>query len=152
MRAVPRLWPCASMVVMVGSGVASCRPAARDAHAGPGPILIASFPAASQRQIESDERTGRLLHDFQAQLDEVREPLANAGVAVVEWYAPEVALATESTMTVFAAPLDSAQVMYYLVAPARRPCMLRGVHPATELLRAASRCFDLSAIPADGPR
>ncbi|TFG53311.1 MAG: hypothetical protein E4H37_03550 [Gemmatimonadales bacterium] len=141
-------------LLLVASAIGGCGPSTRDARdvAVRGPILVAAFPPMSQNQVEADEPSGRLLHDFQAYLDEVRSELASGGVALYEWYAPELRLASESGTAVYTIAPDTVQVMYYFVEPGRAPCILRGVRTAAELLRAAADCFDLDLTHPDRPR
>jgi len=142
----------AALLLVCATG--GCGQSARDARkvTVSGPILVAAFPPVSQHGVDADEPSGRLLHDFQAPLDEVRRELASGGVALYEWYAPELRLASESGTAVYTIAPDTAQVMYYFVEPGRGPCILRGVRTAAELLRTAEACFDLELTQPDRPR
>ncbi len=117
-----------------------------------GPIRRGGVSGDVTDQVEADEPSGRLLHDFQSHLDEARSELASGGVALYEWYAPELRLASESGTAVYTIAPDTVQVMYYFVEPGRAPCILRGVRTAAELLRAAADCFDLDLTHPDRPR
>lgn len=140
--------------LLLACAVGGCGQSARDSGKVTvgGPILVAAFPPVSQHRVETDELSGRLLHDFQAHLDEVRSELASGGVALYEWYAPELRLARDSGTVVYTIAPDTAQAMYYFVQPGRAPCILRGVRTAAELLRTAETCFDLGLTQPDQPR
>jgi len=140
--------------LLLASAIGGCGQTTRDGRgvAVRGPTVVAAFPAVSNDQLETDEQAGRLLHDFQSHLDGARGELTRAGIALYEWYAPELRLESESGTAAYAAPPHSVQVMYYFVEPGRAPCILRGVRTTAELLRAAADCFDLDLTHPDWPR
>lgn len=140
--------------LLLTSAMGGCGQTTRDTSgvAVRGPTVVAAFPAVSNDQVETDQQAGRLLHDFQSHLDGARGELTRAGIALYEWYAPELRLASESGTAVYTIAPDTVQVMYYFVEPGRAPCILRGVRTAAELLRAAADCFDLDLTHPDRPR
>ncbi len=142
--------------MLVGLAAIACdRPAgggdAVHGEAGSGrPALVAAFPAASGRP-GTDDELSRQLHDFQAYLDRVRGDLSEAGVQLLEWYAPEVRLRMGDSVVRVVDPeaTDSSlgEITYYFVEPWRISCVLRGVQTDTVLRRAAEECFGISLSP-----
>jgi len=140
-------------LLLLAGAVGGCGQSSRDARdvSVRGPTVVAAFPPVSTDQLEMDEQAGRLLHDFQSHLDGARGELTRAGIALYEWYAPELRLESESGTAAYAAPptADTARVMYYFIEPGRAPCILRGVRTSAELLRAAADCFGLDLTQPD---
>lgn len=102
-----------------------------------GPTIIAFFPLAAKKQIDTD--TNGALADFQRYAFLVREPLRRSGIDFHEVYTPSFLIQQGKQTTTFSAGGEGAG--YYLIAPGKKARVERGVMTDINLLKVAGEYF-----------
>jgi hypothetical protein len=98
---------------------------------------VAFWPAHAQAVIDGGGDGATALDDFGYHLASADSTLRALGFRVVSVEGPRFHVVSGGRATVFAAPRDSADLGYYLIAPGRAPTVFYGVQTDADLVQAA---------------